>query len=86
MKFIVKICADRFRRKRPQLKIYKKHFISSVVTLFAIFLREERPPQVSSQGAAATSAPKRWIPPSITRRDARHPEEQNDAIFRKVRG
>ena len=51
-----------------------------------IFLREERPPQVSSQGAAATSAPKRWIPPSITRRDARHPEEQNDAIFRKVRG
>ena len=37
-----KICPDRFRRKRPQLKIYRKNFISSVVTLFAMIFLGKR--------------------------------------------
>ncbi|CAG0920325.1 unnamed protein product [Notodromas monacha] len=39
-----------------------------------------------SRSPSTTAVGKRWVPPSSLRRDALSPDEQDDLVFRKVRG
>ncbi|XP_041366802.1 eukaryotic translation initiation factor 4 gamma 2-like [Gigantopelta aegis] len=47
--------------------------------------RNERPPTLSSPGAATPVGKNRWIPPSTVKREVPVQEDKNDLVFRRVR-
>jgi len=72
-------------REEGENAIYVANSCFYLFLLKQLTLRDERPPLSSSPGAA-TTASKRWIPPSSLKRDALSPDERHHGKFRRVRG
>lgn len=50
------------------------------------FPRDERPPKPTVPGSQQAQATRRWVPPSVLRRDVQPHSDRHDQIFRRVRG